>query len=89
MFKEGTMIRIRSIELSTVKNVANGTIGFKDSPFGSSVMGIYGQNGSGKTAVVESLARVQDLMCGFPLDRESVDLIGPLPSAPKSASRSR
>lgn len=71
------MIRIRSIELSNVKNVANGTIGFKDSPFGSSVMGIYGQNGSGKTAVVESLARVQDLMCGFPLDRESVDLIGP------------
>ena len=51
MFKEGTMIRIRSIELSNVKNVANGTIGFKDSPFGSSVMGIYGQNGSGKTAV--------------------------------------
>ena len=29
------MIRIRSIELSNVKNVANGTIGFKDSPFGS------------------------------------------------------
>lgn len=71
------MIRIRSIELSNVKNVANGAISFKDSPFGSSVMGIYGQNGSGKTAVVESLARVQDLMCGFPLDRESVDLIGP------------
>ena len=58
------MIRIRSIELSNVKNVANGTIGFKDSPFGSSVMGIYGQNGSGKTAVVESLARVQDLISG-------------------------
>lgn len=71
------MIRIRSIELSNVKNVANGAISFKDSPFSSSVMGIYGQNGSGKTAVVESLAQVQDLMCGFPLDRESVDLIGP------------
>lgn len=76
-FKEDSMIRIRSIALSNVKNVVNGSISFKDSPFGSSVMGIYGQNGSGKTAVVESLARVQDLMCGFPLDRESVDLIGP------------
>ena len=83
------MIRIRSIELSNVKNVANGTIGFKDSPFGSSVMGIYGQNGSGKTAVVESLARVQDLMCGFPLDRESVDLIGPSAECAKSQHRGR
>ena len=40
------MIRIRSIKLSNVKNVANGVISFKDSPFGSSVMGIYGQKGS-------------------------------------------
>ena len=47
------MICIRSIELTNVKNVGHGRIEFRDSPFGTRVTGIYGQNGSGKTTVVD------------------------------------
>lgn len=70
------MIRIRSCELSNIKNVSHGRIEFKDTQFGSNVMGIYGQNGSGKTAVVDSMACLCDLMRGDPLNNASVDLIG-------------
>ena len=50
------MICIRSIELTNVKNVGHGRIEFRDSPFGTRVTGIYGQNGSGKTTVVTRLS---------------------------------
>lgn len=69
------MIRLRAIELTNVKNVGHGRIDIKDTRFGSGVTGIYGQNGSGKTAVVDALACVRDLMRGGPLAEDSVDLI--------------
>lgn len=70
------MIRLRSIELSNFKNVAHGRIEFGDTQFGSSIMGIYGQNGSGKTAVIDALGCIRNLMRGLPLASGSVDLIG-------------
>lgn len=72
------MICIRSIELTNVKNVGHGHIEFRDSPFGTRVTGIYGQNGSGKTTVVDAFECVRALMCGEPLGQRSADLIGPL-----------
>lgn len=71
------MICIRSIELTNVKNVGHGRIEFGDSPFGTRVTGIYGQNGSGKTTVVDAFECVRALMCGEPLGQRSADLIGP------------
>lgn len=71
------MICIRSIELTNVKNVGHGRIEFRDSPFGTRVTGIYGQNGSGKTTVVDAFECVRALMCGEPLGQRSADLIGP------------
>lgn len=71
------MICIRSIELTNVKNVGHGRIKFRDSPFGTRVTGIYGQNGSGKTTVVDAFECVRALMCGEPLGQRSADLIGP------------
>ena len=56
------MICIRSIELTNVKNVGHGRIEFRDSPFGTRVTGIYGQNGSGKTTVVDAFECVRALM---------------------------
>lgn len=53
------MIRFQAIELSNFKNVSHGKIDFKDSANSSSVLGIYGQNGSGKTSVVEALQCIQ------------------------------
>jgi len=58
------VIRARKIELSNIKNVHLGSIEFRDSDFGSCIAGIYGQNGSGKTAVVDAFSCLKLLMCG-------------------------
>lgn len=39
------------------------------------ILGIYGQNGSGKTAVIEAMEFVQILLTGRPLSREAVHYI--------------
>lgn len=62
---EKDIFRLLSLELDGIKNVEHGVLSFKDSvkqakemipnfPLGE-VMGIYGPNGSGKTAAIESL----------------------------------
>lgn len=49
------------------QNVHLGSIEFRDSDFGSCIAGIYGQNGSGKTAVVDAFSCLKLLMCGLSL----------------------
>ncbi len=71
------MIRTRSVVLKNIKNVAYGKIVFKDGQYGSSITGIYGQNGSGKTAVVDAFSCACTLMRGQKLPPESVELVGP------------
>lgn len=71
------MIRARSIALKNVKNVAYGKILFRDGRFSSSITGIYGQNGSGKTAVVDAFSCACMLMRGQKLPAEKAELVGP------------
>lgn len=51
-------IRLTSIAIKNFKNVSHGEISFssRKNSFGASVLGLYGQNGSGKTALIEALA---------------------------------
>lgn len=72
------MIRARKIELSNIKNVHLGSIEFRDSDSGSCIAGIYGQNGSGKTAVVDAFSCLKLLMCGRSLTAGAEELIGPV-----------
>lgn len=76
-----TTVRISEIELKGFKNTQYGRIvmpsaGNKDffSKTGD-ILGIYGQNGSGKTAVIEAMELVQTLMTGRPLSPETVHYI--------------
>ena len=64
-------VRLLSIELNNFKNVGYGKIEFSHKPSvcsnespKSEILGIYGQNGSGKTAVIEALDFLQKLMQG-------------------------
>lgn len=64
--------RIQFVELTNFKNVSHGKIVFSD--YGRSgtscsgdVMGIYGQNGSGKTAMVSAIALLKQLWQGYAL----------------------
>lgn len=74
-------VRISEIELNGFKNTLYGRIEVpstidKNYFSGSSdILGIYGQNGSGKTAVIEAMDFVQRLLTGQPLPRETVQYI--------------
>ena len=76
-----SIVRIASLTLENIKNVKNGTICMPNmekkilSPARAEVLGIYGQNGSGKTAIVDALFFVQKIMLGFPIDDSLADYI--------------
>ena len=75
------VVRLSSLTLDNIKNVKHGTIylplankkGFNcDS---SDILGVYGQNGSGKTAIVDTLHFLQHIMLGEELEQNIVDYI--------------
>lgn len=67
------MVRISQIELFDFKNIEYGKITFPktfkntDSSIGADVVGIYGQNGSGKTSVVQALKLIKSYISGYSL----------------------
>ena len=83
------MIRLTAIELRNVKNVEYGRISSVSGRRQSRVIGIYGQNGSGKTAVVDALACLRDLLRGDSLDSRRADFIGSASDRAASAASDR
>lgn len=63
------MIRLTKINLENFKNVVQGSVPLsswkqKGSFSGSDIIGIYGQNGSGKTSVIRALAILKQALSG-------------------------
>lgn len=58
------MIRLTKIELDGVKNIRHGALDLGTLDNGGSITGIYGQNGSGKTSVIEAIQVLRHLMAG-------------------------
>lgn len=55
---ESFTVITNSIEIKNLKNVYNGTIDIckeYDINLKSDIVGVYGQNGSGKTAIIQTL----------------------------------
>ena len=75
------VVRLSSLTLKNIKNVKQGTIVMplandkSLSPGGAEVLGIYGQNGSGKTAVVDAIFFLQNIMIGQEIDQSISDYI--------------
>lgn len=76
------MVRLVSCTLDGIKNVLHGEVSMPHSLKGGDVyqdtaelLGIYGQNGSGKTSVVDAMACVQVLMSGRALQKEKIYLV--------------
>ena len=75
------IVRIKKVTLDNFKNVEHGEIvlncgrEFVPCETESDILGIYGQNGSGKTAFVEALAILQALMRGGPVDDAYADCV--------------
>lgn len=69
------MVRLLRLELNHVRNVRHGELDFQTLPSGGSVTGIYGQNGSGKTTVINVISLLRSLMSGSPLPADAGELI--------------
>ena len=74
-------VRINKIELTNFKGVKHGELelnGYKEYiPFDtkSDILGLYGQNGSGKSSVVDALNVIKGLLSGFKLGNPFVKFI--------------
>lgn len=74
-----TIVRLSSLQLTNIKNVKKGTIYMPNtvnkilSADKAEILGIYGQNGSGKTAIVGALYFLQKVMIGVDLDQSLED----------------
>lgn len=74
------MIRLTSIALKDFKNVKGGTIPLSSWKPGNSVLhsdlvGIYGQNGSGKSSIIQAFAILKGAMLGLPIDHLVKDCV--------------
>lgn len=76
-----TVVRLQSVELKNIKNVKAGRIEMPGYHKISAelrkpeLLGLYGQNGSGKTAVIDALYFLQRIMSGESLDSHLADYI--------------
>ncbi len=66
----GQVVRFERISINNFKNVGHGEVSLANPrrPEGASVLGVYGQNGSGKSALIDALEVVQQCMAGHRLD---------------------
>ena len=68
-------VRIKKLELNNFKGVRHGSIEFNCAkefiPYNtkSDILGIYGQNGSGKSSVVEALRTLKGIIGGYHIDQ--------------------
>lgn len=69
-----SIIRLSSLTLENIKNVRKGTVCIPMTDITKAgVLGIYGQNGSGKTAVIDALYFLHQIMIGSELGPELAD----------------
>ena len=74
---QNSTLRIHSIEMTNFRNIEHSKIVFPNSNVSDlqgslpSVLGIYGQNGSGKSSVIMALGLLKQLVSGNPLSQES------------------
>ncbi len=65
------IVRLQKVELRNLKNVGYGCVKFAfKNNVGSDVLGLYGQNGSGKTILVYALNVLKEILTGKRLDSD-------------------
>ncbi len=74
---ENMTVRLENLEIYNFKNVKFGQLSFENPKkyFASSVLGLYGQNGSGKTAVIDSITLLKLALSGQPIPITLADYI--------------
>lgn len=61
---KNSIVRLESIEIRNFKNVKYGRMTFENNrkEYQSSILGLYGQNGSGKTALIDALSLLKSVL---------------------------
>jgi len=72
-----TIVRLESISIENFKNIESGRLSFSNNrkPFRTSILGLYGQNGSGKTALIDAIELLQLALKGLPIPMKFADYI--------------
>lgn len=70
-------IRLEGIEIRNFKNVCYGKLNFENSRkfYDSSILGLYGQNGSGKTALIDAIALLKFALTGQEVPYQFADYV--------------
>ena len=71
------IVRIESITIENFKNITQGTLDFENrrKEYKASVLGLYGQNGSGKTALIDAIQLLKFALCGKVIPKKYADYI--------------
>lgn len=72
-----TVVRLESITIENFKNIVRGHLSFANTrkSFRTSILGLYGQNGSGKTALIDAIELLQYALKGLPVPEKYADFI--------------
>lgn len=70
-------VRLKSITIQNFKNVVSGTLSLEhgNNNYKSSILGLYGQNGSGKTALIDALMLLKYAMRGLPVPEQFAEYV--------------
>ena len=70
-------VRITNITLQNFKNVSYGNLSLenRNKNYQSSIIGLYGQNGSGKTALVDAIELLRYVLCGRSVPKKFAELV--------------
>lgn len=74
---EDSIVRIENIAIHNFKNVINGEISLINNrkDYDANIVGLYGQNGSGKTALIDAIELLKFALSGQPIPTKYVDYI--------------
>lgn len=74
---DNNCMRIECVTIQNLKNVKNGELCLenKRNKYNASILGLYGQNGSGKTALIDSLKILKYVLCGKSIPEKYSDYI--------------
>lgn len=74
---KNAVVRIKSISINEFKNVKHGYLDLENTrkPYRASILGLYGQNGSGKTALIDALSLLKFALSGQQVPAKLADYI--------------
>ncbi len=74
---DNALVRIMGIRITNLKNVSSGEISFTNDPENSNIhmLGLFGQNGSGKTVLIDALEVLKYVLSGKSVPSRYVDYI--------------